>query len=115
MNYSIAHPIAAGNESEYETSDDFRMLFTEDINGLYLLSFLLMASREEAENRFETGLADSVDGNPVFKEWARSWARSIIVHNVIKSIAPRISPARSVARASHSANEDNTPKTPIAS
>src|SRR5258707_13897075 len=49
-------------------SNDFRELFTED-NNLYLLSFLLTANCEEAERCFVAGLADCVDGNPVFKVW----------------------------------------------
>ncbi len=98
-------------KSEYATSDDFRKLFTEG-NNLYLLSFLLTANCEEAERCFVAGLADCVDGNPVFKEWASSWARNIIVHSAIRIIAPHVSPARSVASGSHSANE-NLPKTPL--
>ena len=99
-------------KTEYATSDDFRKLFTEDMNNLHLLSFLLTANLEEAERCFVAGLADCVDGNPVFKEWASSWARSIIVHSAIRIIALQISPARSAASGSHSANE-NLPKTPL--
>ena len=98
-------------KSEDATSDEFRKLFTEG-NNLYLLSFLLTANCEEAERCFVAGLADCVDGNPVFKEWASSWARNIIVHSAIRIIAPHVSPARSVASGSHSANE-NLPKTPL--
>jgi hypothetical protein len=98
-------------KSEDATSDEFRKLFTEG-NNLYLLSFLLTANCEEAERCFVAGLADCVDGNPVFKEWASSWARSIIVHSAIRIIALHISPARSAASGSHSANED-LPKTPL--
>jgi hypothetical protein len=58
------------------------------------------------------GLADCVDGNPVFKKWARSWARRIIVRNAIRIIAPHISPARSTASASDSAKED-PPEMPL--
>jgi hypothetical protein len=99
-------------KTEYATSNDFRKLFTEDMNNLHLLSFLLTANFEEAERCFVPGLADCVDGNPVFKEWASSWACSIIVHNAIRTIAPHISPAISAASGSHSANEDLR-KTPL--
>jgi hypothetical protein len=97
-------------KNEYATSDDFRKLFTEDMNHLYLLSLLLTANCEEAERCFVAGFADCVDGNPIFKKWASSWARRIIVHNGIRIIAPHISPARSAASGSYSANED-LPKT----
>jgi DNA-directed RNA polymerase specialized sigma24 family protein len=99
-------------KSEYATSDDFCKLFTEHMDNLYRLSFLLTANSEEAERCFVGGLVDCVDGNPVFKEWASSWARSIIVNNAIRIIMPHISPARSAASGSHSANED-VPKTPL--
>src|ERR1700722_7054787 len=73
----------------YATSDDFRRVFEEDMNGLYLLSFLLTADREKAERCFVSGLEDAVDGNPVFKEWARSWARRVIIVNAVRAINPR--------------------------
>ena len=63
----------------YASSDDFRRVFDEDMNSLYLLSFLLTADREKAEQCFVSGLEDAVEGNPVFKEWARSWARRVII------------------------------------
>lgn len=98
--------------SEYTAIDDVRKLFTEDMNNLYLLSFLLTGNQGDAERSFVAGLADCVDGNPVFKKWARSWARRIIVRNAIRIIAPHISPARSTASASDSAKED-PPEMPL--
>ncbi len=73
----------------YASSDDFRQVFDEDMNSLYLLSFLLTADREKAEQCFVSGLEDAVDGNRVFKEWARSWARRVIIVNAIRAINPR--------------------------
>lgn len=73
----------------YASSDDFRQVFEEDMNGLYLLSFLLTADRERAEQCFVSGLEDAVEGNPVFKEWARSWARRMIILNSVRAIHPR--------------------------
>jgi hypothetical protein len=32
---------------------------------------------------------DSVKGNPVFKEWARSWARRTIIQSALRVINPR--------------------------
>lgn len=78
-----------GRPTPYASSDDFRLLFEEDMNGLYLLSFLLTADRETAEQCFVSGLEDAVDGNPVFKEWARSWARRMIIVNAVRAINPR--------------------------
>ncbi|MGC2404050.1 MAG: hypothetical protein WA510_29920 [Acidobacteriaceae bacterium] len=73
----------------YASSDDFRRVFDQDMNSLYLLSFLLTADREKAEQCFVSGLEDAVDGNPVFKEWARSWARRVIIVNAVRAINPR--------------------------
>jgi hypothetical protein len=75
--------------SPYASSADFRQIFDEDMNGLYLLSFLLTADREKAEQCFVSGLEDAVDGNPVFKEWAQSWARRVIIQNAVRVINPR--------------------------
>src|SRR4029077_10222346 len=85
----------------YASRDDFRRIFDEDMNGLYLLSLLLTADREKAEQCFVSGLEDAVEGNPVFKEWARSWARRAIIQNAIRVINPRTvdgnGPARSAS------------------
>jgi len=59
------------------------------MEGLYLLSFLLTADREKAEQCFVSGLEDAVNSNPVFKEWARSWARRVIIQNAVRAINPR--------------------------
>src|ERR1700723_2258895 len=73
----------------YASSDDFRQIFDEDMNDFYLLSFLLTADREKAEQCFVSGVEDAVEGNPVFKEWARSWARRVIIVNAVRAINPR--------------------------
>jgi hypothetical protein len=72
----------------YASTDDFRRVFDEDMNSLYLLSYLLTADREKAEQCFVSGLEDAVEGNPVFKEWARSWARRVIIVNAVRAINP---------------------------
>ncbi|MGA9507101.1 MAG: hypothetical protein WBV55_00505 [Candidatus Sulfotelmatobacter sp.] len=75
--------------TQYAKCADFRRIFDEDMNSLYLLSFLLTADREKAERCFVSGLEDAVKGNPVFKEWARSWARRVIIQNAVRVIKPR--------------------------
>ena len=74
---------------DYATSDDFRKLFTEDMDALHLLAYLLTGNHEKAEQSFVTGLEDCVDNNFVFKEWARSWAQRTIVQSAIRMMAPR--------------------------
>jgi hypothetical protein len=90
----------------YASTTDFCRIFDEDMNDLYLLSFLLTADREKAEQCFVSGLEDAVEGNPVFKEWARSWARRAIIQNAVRAINPR-----PVERGrSHSTSVDNHDK-----
>src|SRR5713101_7949003 len=89
----------------YASKADFGQIFHEDMNGLYLLSFLLTADREKAEQCFVSGLEDAVDGSPVFKEWARSWARRQIIQNAVRVINPR--PANGASHQSSAAVSAN--------
>jgi hypothetical protein len=73
---------------EYAMSEDFCRLFKEDVEGLYLLSYMLMGNHEKAERCFVGGLEDSVNGNSVYKQWARSWARRRIIQCAIRTILP---------------------------
>jgi hypothetical protein len=85
--------------TQYANSDDFCRIFDEDMNGLYLLSFLLTADRGKAEQCFVSGFEDAVEGNAIFKEWARSWARRAIIQNAVRLIDPR--PAEGNGRSSY--------------
>ncbi len=73
----------------YATRADFCRVFREDMNRLYLLSFLLTGDRDLAEQCFVGGLRMSSEGSPVFKEWAASWARRTIIQNAIRMVRPR--------------------------
>lgn len=81
--------IANQKPTPYATSADFCRIFKNDMNRLYLLSFLLTADHSMAEKCFVRGLEDSVKDNSVFKEWAHSWARRMIIQNAIQLIRPR--------------------------
>jgi len=81
----------------YATRADFCRLFREDMNRLYLLSFLLTGDRNLAEQCFVGGLRMSSEGNPVFKEWAGSWARRTIIQNAIRMIRARVGDAEKPA------------------
>ena len=61
--------------TEYATRNDFQMIFTEDMAGLHLLAYLLTADADKAELCFVAGLEDSLEGNQVFRQWARSWSK----------------------------------------
>ena len=73
----------------YASREDFRRIFTEDLGGLYQLSFLLTRDPQKAEQCVVGGLEDCVAGNSVFREWARSWAKRAIVQNAIRELKPR--------------------------
>jgi DNA-directed RNA polymerase specialized sigma24 family protein len=101
-----ATKIAKQEPTRYATRADFCRIFRDDMDRLYLLSFLLTGDHATAEKCFVGGLRMSREGNPVFKEWAQSWARRAIILNAIRMIRPRptddnVSPAsdRSVGHA----------------
>ena len=73
----------------YASREDFRRIFTEDLDGLYQLSLLLTRDSVKAEKCFIGGLEDCVAGNAVFREWAHSWAKRAIVQNAIRELNPR--------------------------
>jgi len=73
----------------YASREDFRRIFSEDLDGLYQLSFLLTRDSERAERCFVAGLEDCVTGTLVFREWARSWAKRTIIQNAIRELNPR--------------------------
>ena len=74
--------------AEYATRCDFEKIFTEDMTTLHLLAFLLTADQAKAERCFVAGLEESTQGNPVFRQWARSWSKRAIIRNAIKIMAP---------------------------
>jgi DNA-directed RNA polymerase specialized sigma24 family protein len=74
--------------TQYASRSDFCRVFYEETDSLYRLSFLLTADSEKAQQCFVSGLENSVNGNPVFKDWARSWARRAIIQNAVRMINP---------------------------
>jgi hypothetical protein len=77
-----------GARPTYTIPQDFCRIFAEDQTALYLLSLVLTADSEKAEQCFVAGLEDSIHGNPVFKEWARSWSKRTIIKNAIRMKSP---------------------------
>lgn len=73
----------------YATAVDFKQIFTEDVDSIYLLSLLLTGNPEKAEECFVEGIEESTKENHVFKEWARSWARRTVIQSAIRRISPR--------------------------
>ena len=75
--------------NEYATRSDFCRIHIEQMNSLYLLSFLLTADPQKAEQCFLAGFEDSVSNNFVFKERADLWARRSIILQAIRLLCPR--------------------------
>lgn len=82
---------ATAQPKERVTSSEFCQLFTKKMKGLYLLSLLLTASSEMAEQCFVSGLEDCLSGTPVAKEWAYSWAKRVVIKNAIRLVVPHVS------------------------
>ena len=73
---------------QYPTVTDFCEIFTEEMHSLYLLSFVLTADHDKAEQCFVGGLGQCVEGMDVFMDWSRLWARRAIVRQAILMMRP---------------------------
>jgi hypothetical protein len=80
--------VSAGARPTHTIPQDFCRIVAEDLTALYLLSLVLTADSEKAEQCFVAGLEDSIHGNLVFKEWARSWSKRTIIKNAIRLMSP---------------------------
>src|ERR1700758_55303 len=80
--------IADGGATTYAAAADFSEVFTEEMHSLYLLSFLLTADKDKAEQCFIGGLGECLEGMGAFMEWARLWARRAIIRQAIQVIKP---------------------------
>ena len=97
------------NASEYATAEDFREIFSRHMTGLHLLAFLLTADAHKAEEVFVAGLDDSINGNPVFRQWARScWSQRAIIKRAIRAVKP--SPAAPVEVLRHEPEKTGNPE-----
>ena len=77
------------NSSEanlYASADDFRRLFTVEIDCLFRLSLLLTADAENAKHCLTLAMGDCVGARTIFKDFARVWARRMIIQNAIQLV-----------------------------
>jgi hypothetical protein len=72
----------------YATVADFFQIYNEEMDSLYLLSVLLTADIEKAEQCFVDGMQECLHGMDVFIEWACSSARRTIIKHAIQIILP---------------------------
>ena len=97
MKRLAASPIARDRESPYATTEDFRGVFIDEMNSLYLLSYLLTAKHVEAEACFSDGFGECIVSPHVLRDSARSWARRTLIRSAIRIINPRVSSHRRVS------------------
>jgi DNA-directed RNA polymerase specialized sigma24 family protein len=86
--------------NEYATREDFCRVFTENMNSLYQLSYLLTGDDEKAQQCFVAGFEHSAEANNVFKDWARAWAKRAIIKNAIRALQPQAADSESSLPAS---------------
>ena len=84
----------------YATAASFIEIFNEEMHSLHLLSILLTADPERAEQCFVGALEECLHGSDVFMEWARLWARRAIIKRAIKLVNPVPEPPKRQSLAS---------------
>jgi hypothetical protein len=72
----------------YTTVTDFLKTFNEEMHGLYLLSFLLTADHDKAEQCLVSAMGECVEGIGLFMGWARSWTRGVVLKHAVQMIKP---------------------------
>jgi hypothetical protein len=72
----------------YATGTDCCKILTDEMHSLYLLSFLLTADPDKAEQCFVSGMGEYEEEIGVFMAWARVQARRTILQHAIWVIMP---------------------------
>ena len=72
----------------YATAADLFKTFTEEMHSLYLLSLLLTAHNDKAEQCFVSAMGECPEDSGVFLEWTRSRARLAILKYATRMIMP---------------------------
>jgi hypothetical protein len=86
----MLHPLDFVDEkaTPYSTVTDFFTTFNEEMHSLYLLSFLLTADPDKAEQCLVSAMGECVEGIGVPMDWARSWTRGAVLKHAIRMIKP---------------------------
>ena len=74
--------------TSYATVPDLFNTFTEEMHSLNVLSHLLTADKDKAEECFVCAMGECVEGIVVFMEWAHFWARRAVIKYAIQMIRP---------------------------
>src|SRR5260370_26983380 len=72
----------------------------EEMQSVYLLSFLLTADHDKAEQCFVSTIGEVPEGIGVFVDWTRLWARRAVITHAIDLIGPVPEHADDVSRIS---------------
>jgi hypothetical protein len=62
----------------------------EEMQSLYLLSFLLTADHDKAEQCLVSAIGECGEGIVVFVDWARLWTRRAVLKHAIQLIMPAL-------------------------
>jgi hypothetical protein len=73
---------------------------TEEMQSLYLLSFLLTADHDKAEQCLVSAIGECPEGIWIFMDWTRLWARRAVIKHAIQLIVPAPEHADGVSRIS---------------
>jgi hypothetical protein len=90
MNMNMLEPMHVVNEraTPYATAADLFKTFTEEMHSLYLLSLLLTADNDKAEQCFVSAMGECLEEIDAFMDWTRSRARRAILRYAIQIIMP---------------------------
>jgi|SRR5271154_3105181 hypothetical protein len=72
----------------YRTVADFLRAFNEEMHSLYLLSFLLTADHDKAEQCLISAMGECVDGIGFLMDGACPWTRAAVLKQAIQMIKP---------------------------
>jgi hypothetical protein len=72
----------------------------EEMQSMYLLSFLLTADHDKAEQCLVSTIGEALEGIGVFVDWTRLWARRAVIKHAIDLIVPAPEHADDVSRVS---------------
>lgn len=100
--------------TSYATVADFCKTFNEEMHSLYLLSFLLTADHDKAEQCLISAMGECADGIGVLMDWARSWTRRTVLKHAIRIIMPAPQQANTVLFVSLNAQATSAEDDPLA-
>jgi hypothetical protein len=86
----------------------------EEMQSMYLLSFLLTADHDKAEQCLVSTIGEGPEGIGVFMDWTRLWARRAVIEHAIDLIVPAPEHADDVSRVSLTEPARWTDKIPFA-